>query len=416
MAFDYIINYIKKRYSESLIQGGEMVGPVAAQSIGEPSTQLSVLGSEKITLMIKKKSNDKNNGENNGEDNGENNGENNDEDISYYSNEIGEFIDTYFDNVQKNKNKNKDNAYINPKDDIYVMTVDPNTEKTKWQKVCELSRHPANGGMVKVTTKSGRIITTTKSHSHLTKTPDKIIPIRGDQLNIGDRIPIVMNSELFEERNYIKIEGYGKVKLDGKLGWVVGAYVSEGNINYHKICITNKSKSKSKEFDTRVVEIAERFSVKDNYQHNEKKEHILSSGNPKKYCSVSHKMTCGGLSKFLENNFGHGSANKRIATFCFASNKDFIKGIIQGYFDSDGNINASKLMVRVHSISRDLIEDVARLLTIFGIGSTFGIEDKSHLDKPNLQILSVLKKHIPIFTNKIGSCFEYKRKGMNKIC
>ena len=42
IAFDYVINTIKKRFFESLAHPSEMVGVISAQSIGEPSTQLTL--------------------------------------------------------------------------------------------------------------------------------------------------------------------------------------------------------------------------------------------------------------------------------------------------------------------------------------------------------------------------------------
>ena len=42
LAFNHIITYIKSRYTNSLAEGGEMVGPVAAQSIGESTTQMTL--------------------------------------------------------------------------------------------------------------------------------------------------------------------------------------------------------------------------------------------------------------------------------------------------------------------------------------------------------------------------------------
>ena len=41
-AFDHIIAQIKLQYYDSLVQPGEMVGPIAAQSIGEPATQMTL--------------------------------------------------------------------------------------------------------------------------------------------------------------------------------------------------------------------------------------------------------------------------------------------------------------------------------------------------------------------------------------
>ena len=42
IAFDHLIIAIEARFKKSLVQGGEMVGPLAAQSIGEVSTQLTL--------------------------------------------------------------------------------------------------------------------------------------------------------------------------------------------------------------------------------------------------------------------------------------------------------------------------------------------------------------------------------------
>jgi DNA-directed RNA polymerase II subunit RPB1 len=42
IAFTHIINSIKARFKNSLAEGGEMVGPIAAQSIGEQSTQMTL--------------------------------------------------------------------------------------------------------------------------------------------------------------------------------------------------------------------------------------------------------------------------------------------------------------------------------------------------------------------------------------
>ena len=42
VAFDYLIESIKAEFHNSLIDVSEMVGPIAAQSIGEPATQMTL--------------------------------------------------------------------------------------------------------------------------------------------------------------------------------------------------------------------------------------------------------------------------------------------------------------------------------------------------------------------------------------
>ena len=42
MAFDYLIANIQMQFEKALVEPGEMVGPIAAQSIGEPATQMTL--------------------------------------------------------------------------------------------------------------------------------------------------------------------------------------------------------------------------------------------------------------------------------------------------------------------------------------------------------------------------------------
>uniref|UniRef100_A0A6B2KWG0 DNA-directed RNA polymerase II subunit RPB1 n=1 Tax=Arcella intermedia TaxID=1963864 RepID=A0A6B2KWG0_9EUKA len=58
-SLDYLISEIERHYRQSIVQPGEMVGVIAAQSIGEPSTQMTLnafnyagVSSKKITMGI----------------------------------------------------------------------------------------------------------------------------------------------------------------------------------------------------------------------------------------------------------------------------------------------------------------------------------------------------------------------------
>jgi DNA-directed RNA polymerase II subunit RPB1 len=42
IAFMHVVNAIKMRWKYSLAEGGEMVGPLAAQSLGEKTTQMTL--------------------------------------------------------------------------------------------------------------------------------------------------------------------------------------------------------------------------------------------------------------------------------------------------------------------------------------------------------------------------------------
>jgi DNA-directed RNA polymerase II subunit RPB1 len=58
-AFDWIIGEIKSRFDAAISHPGEMIGPIAAQSIGEPATQMTLntfhnagVSSKNVTLGV----------------------------------------------------------------------------------------------------------------------------------------------------------------------------------------------------------------------------------------------------------------------------------------------------------------------------------------------------------------------------
>lgn len=83
-------------------------------------------------------------------------------------------------------------------DDRYYIVGVSNDEKLSWNNILQISRHPANGGLVKVHTKSGRTTTATLSHSFLKRTENGIEPITGDELEIGHTVPIANFIPKFE--------------------------------------------------------------------------------------------------------------------------------------------------------------------------------------------------------------------------
>ena len=126
-------------------------------------------------------------------------------------------------------------------DEYYIVGVDKQ-EKTHWNKISHVSRHPTNGDLVKVTTKSGRNTTTTLSHSHLIRDENtqEVIPIKGSDLREKMRIPVSKYIPDTFINNTVLI-GDEDRKLDNLFGWFIGAYLAEGSINGNTICITNIS-------------------------------------------------------------------------------------------------------------------------------------------------------------------------------
>ena len=170
---------IHKYYIRSQLDPSESVGCIAASSIGADTTQASLNSVEWNTrVLIDKDGNMK-------------------EDC------IGRIIDDEFkikkyttvvysgqidDNI-----KNGNNPYaqvLNTDDKNWLITSVDEDGKTSWKKITQLIRHPLYTGLIKVSTKTGRSVVATTGLSFLVKRDDKIVPINGSELTIGDKLPI----------------------------------------------------------------------------------------------------------------------------------------------------------------------------------------------------------------------------------
>jgi len=374
---------VRDRMEIAKIAPGSLVGIGCASALGEPSTQMSVLRDEKVIVLSNKRS-------------------------KYFCGSIGDFIDNIIDNADVLQWIDIDSDVVTSfEDDYYIMTVDPQMETTAWSLLTEVSRHPANGKLMRVKTKSGRSVTTTLTHSHLKKTPSGIVPVEGSKLKIGDRIPVIAVHPLLSMEDTVII-GNQEINLDFDFGWFIGAYLSEGHFSGNLIKITNISD----EFKIRIEGIADLFGTEI------KIEETLHSilGSKKKYPGITRSFIHKALKQWLLKEFGTGSFKKRVSPFVYTTNASFICGLLRGYFDGDGNVNAPRQLVRVGSVCKDLSEQVALLLSTLGILTTQGVENEGKEGKNPFYTVKLLRKHIPIFLEKVGSDFEHKRRGMEEIC
>jgi DNA-directed RNA polymerase beta' subunit len=167
VVFKFVIDTIREKYITSFVQPGEMVGIIGAQSMGEPLTQMSVPAETRIVVEL--------------------NGR-------IVNTTIGEFVDKTINS--KNGEIFVDNTghhtIMEVRDNMRILSVSPN-EKIAWREISKVSRHPVNGQMMVVKTRTGRSTKATLSHSFLKRTVNGIVPIEGSKLAVGDRIPVCMN-------------------------------------------------------------------------------------------------------------------------------------------------------------------------------------------------------------------------------
>lgn len=279
-------------------------------------------------------------------------------------------------------------------DEYYIIGVDAQ-EKTHWNKISHISRHPVNGNLMKVTTRSGRIVETTTSHSHLVRREQTVVPITGADMKEGMRIPVTKHIDNTFVQDSIQI-GDKQYKLDALFGWFIGAYLAEGNLNKKTgsqqvngtINITNISPH----FIENTQQFAKRFG-KDCRVTERQCEY-----GPSTITIFSYKP----LAQLLLETCDNGSFVKRVPDFAFLAPNEFKGGLIQAYFDGDGNFQNDKLhhQIRVCSRSKQLTKDIALLLNYFDI---FGSIKENFTRGSTIYNLAISSKYSNQYQQRIGS-------------
>ena len=370
-AFDTLCEVLVTKNWQAWVQPGEQVGIIAAQSIGEPSTQMSCSYHTFVQLS-------KNGGNEVGS--------------------IGSIIDKIIaNNADDVIQIGHESVVLDLAEDFYIMGVS-NDEKTSWKRISQVSRHPANGGLVKVVTKSGRSTTATLSHSFLKRTEKGVEPILGSDLRVGMRVPIATKVEQVPLSLITQHSGF---TLDRAFGWLCGMYLADGSFNGSTVRITKIHPVVEASIRALAAKYSWKVSVKE----------YMGEYGPGKDTNIHSKE----LRDFLSAEFKTGSYDKTIGRLTYSAPKEFQLGLLSGYFDGDGNVNAEKQMIRVGSRSKDLIRHVNRLLSYCGFFGVLGEEASVRMPGKVIHTISILKKYAALFKERIGFTLEEKAVALDEI-
>jgi intein/homing endonuclease len=318
-----------------------------------------------------------------------------------YYGKIGEFIDNILHKNSAHIKTIGDDSVVLDLEENYTIIGVSNDEKTSWKRISQVSRHPANGGLVEIKTKSGRKTVATLSHSFLTRSRDGVVAIKGSDLRVGTRVPI--GRQIPEIPNPVyTLDGF---QLTKEFGWLCGIYLADGYLNGNTIRISKihpRVEEKIREIAAHIVGIKN----SDITVCNTKGQY-----GPSKDTNIYNKS----LKEFLLKHFSTGSYNKKIHANVYHSNNSFIQGVVGGYFDGDGNISVERQQIRVSSRSKDLIHDVAILLAYCGIFGSFGEETSISIPDKVQYTYQILKKYASHFRNTIGLELGEKKGALDEI-
>ena len=370
-AFDTLCEMLVTKNWQAWVQPGEQVGIIAAQSIGEPSTQMSA--SRDTFVQVAK------------------NGGN-------HVGAIGEFIDKIIaENAERVITIGKDSVVLDLAEDCYIIGVS-NDEKTSWKRISQVSRHPANGGLVKVTTKSGRSTTATLTHSFLKRTEKGVEPILGSDLTLGMRIPIATKVDQVPMSLITEHSGF---TLDKDFGWLCGIYLADGSFNGNTVSICKVHPV----VEESIRHMASKYDWKITVRNYE------GEYGPSKNTIIHSKE----LRHFLHAEFKTGSYEKTIGPITYSAPKEFQQGLLSGYFDGDGNVNAERHQIRAGSRSQELIRHINRLFSYNGFFCVMNEEASIRIPDKVFYTVNVLKKYAADFKERIGFRIIEKAEALDTI-
>jgi len=424
-AFDTACEMILVKNWQSWVLPGEQVGIIAAQSIGEPSTQMTLNSVDWDTpIMIMR------------------NGQ-------IVCPQIGEFIDSYIatnpERVQKLPN---DQLYIDLKDgnDWKAISCDENGQMM-WTQLEAITSHPVvnedgSNTILEVSLASGRTLKATKGKSFLTRVGDSVQDINGSDLKVGDVLPIANSLALdesfqiktlslrsilpptewlygadvqkaieaihsgdrhwFQKNNgtvftvpYSRSDAFREAFIDGKntnmeaiqadcvypartrpdvsqipasipltesFGFFVGAYLAEGMSNETQVNITNNDLG----YLEKVASLMAEWNV-GTHVVSEDREAAKTQIRGHTQSLVIHSTVIAAVMQAL---FGRVSHEKTLPDWVFQAPDAFVAGLVDAYISGDGTVEKDTGCIKATSVSKDLLQRFSTLLARYGIFST----------------------------------------------
>lgn len=192
--------------------------------------------------------------------------------------------------------------------------------------------------------------------------------------------------------------------LDKQFGQIVGLYLAEGWATDTFVGISNNAP----EIQQLVYKWCERFGV----------THHTVVTESERGLSTDIKIHSVLFARWFK--LWMGSADKTMPPEILLANKDFIKGVLDGYFAGDGTVNKRDNYLCISSASKDLITGFGFLCNRLGIfGKQSGHQPKeNNIGSRNIKYAntySIRNRNAIIWSELVGSCHNEKYELMKNM-
>ena len=160
-----------------------------------------------------------------------------------------------------------------------------------------------------------------------------------------------------------------KVKLDKDFGLLAGWYLSEGCSTKDGLAFAFNTKER-KNYSLVEKTIKKLFKCTTRLRHNTRHRTILWVNNV-------------AIGRLFKHHFGHGAHNKKIPHFVFASNKEFVDGLIEGLWKGDGCYWERKTynghVFELQTVSKQMAWSMFKLLSCIGFKPTIASQSRQSI-------------------------------------
>ena len=470
-ALKILLDTISLTYKRAIVNPGEMVGMIAAQSIGEPTTQMTLNSVTYETEIIVR-----------------------DHAGQITKHQIGDFIENKIKVATKTEYyKDKDTTYSEV-DNFYEIPSCTEDGEIVWKQIEAVTRHPVinkdgSNTMLKVTTKEEREVIVTKAKSLLKLVNGKIITVDGDTVKVGDYLPVSILPITFAENKMLDLKtvllpteyiysteiekakevmheyrwwtkhqnktftlpykrsdsfvakvseklrhgcktktGFqpgciymmqtnmndyqipDNIPLDYNFGYFIGAYAAEGCTTKFQISIANNDT----EYFAPILELCKQWNITTKiYKHEDKNEEGWTSQDLRIYNTV--------LCRILEKLVGNLSHNKFITNKIVFSNKECLHGFLDAYIGGDGSIDKKADTIIISSVSKEMLIDVQQILNNLEIYSFIGkpkkieTNNRGSLDIKQLYTLNITGEQTKQLASMLNMKIGYKQENLKGI-
>lgn len=364
---------LRQYLEEAAVAPGEMVGTIAATSMGEVTTQLTLNSVDWATVMAIRWTGAR-------------------PPPAPADAEVGAFVDALMRAHPERVQWQPDGktAYLPlPRGSAVALSPDEDGAM-KWTELEAVTRHPpvnrdGSSTLIRITASHGHEVSVTRGKSLLVERGGKLVPVDGEEVEIGDRVPIVAalpaaacaecatldlravfrpTEAVFADEAIAALEAPKKgqetptatlpvaIPLDRDFGLLVGAYLAQGRLAEHEVRIERG--------DPDLCDAARAWTDR---------HAILSHVATPAQQTAAVELRSALLRDLLEKTCGSGPGGKRVPGFALAAPDEFVEGLLGAFFRGDGTDGDGSGSLSATTRSRALRDGISLLLSRFGVGA-----------------------------------------------